>query len=166
MSIETLSFTESIIKKKEKLQQSTNYAYYEALKEKEKAQNTKIEKKTEEEEMQETFAKMKVANHLIDRLLDDYEQDKLEEKAKNSSVPIDTTPKKKAIVCTKCKGSEYYDQGDLRKHFKTEWHNFNAKLSAQVIFLLLNIYMYIYIYVFNFFFSFYKVFLFFLFYLF
>jgi hypothetical protein len=82
--------------------------------------------------MQETFAKMKVSNHLIDRLLNDYEQDKLEEKAKNSTEPIDTTPKKKALVCTKCKGTLFYEQVDLRKHFKTEWHNFNAKLSAQV----------------------------------
>jgi len=133
LSIETLSFTESIIKKKEKQQQNSNYAYYEVLKEKEKAQfEVKIEKKTEEEEMQETFAKMKVSNHLIDRLLDDYENDKLEEKAKNSNIPIDTTPKRKPIVCTKCKGTEFYDQADLRKHFKTEWHTFNAKSSAIV----------------------------------
>jgi len=83
--------------------------------------------------MQETFAKMKVSNHLIDRLLDDYENDKIEEKKRNSNDIVVEIPKKKAIVCTKCKGTEFYEQADLRKHFKTEWHTFNAKLSAQVI---------------------------------
>lgn len=143
LSIETLSFTESMVKKKEKQQQSTNFAYYESLIEKEKAQQLakKEEKKTEEEEMQETFAKMKVSNHLIDRLLDDYEKDKLEEIAKNSTEPIDTTPKRKAIICTKCKGTEFYEQADLRKHFKTDWHTFNAKLSAHVFIIIIIFYL-------------------------
>ena len=37
----------------------------------------------------------------------------------------------KKLFCTKCKGSEYYSNDDLRKHFKSNWHNFNAKQSAQ-----------------------------------
>ena len=35
------------------------------------------------------------------------------------------------MTCTKCKDSQFFEQDELRKHFKTEWHNFNAKLSAQ-----------------------------------
>lgn len=130
MSIETLSFSEAVISKKEISQQASNYSYYQQLKIKSEKKNE--EKKNEEEEIQETFAKMKVSNHLIDRLLEDYAKDEAINTGNSNDVGVDTKPKKKAIFCTKCKGAQYYEQADLRKHFKTEWHNFNAKLSAQV----------------------------------
>ena len=61
---------------------------------------------------------MKISNQAIEKFL--YDNADKEDK-----------PKKKALVCTKCKGSSFLEQDDLRKHFKTNWHNFNAKLSAQ-----------------------------------
>lgn len=76
---------------------------------------------TEEEEMQETFSKMKVSNHMIERMLNDMEDNDENQEA----------PKKKILTCTKCAGSAFTEQTDLRKHFKTEWHVFNSKLSAK-----------------------------------
>ncbi len=62
----------------------------------------------------ETFSSMKISNQYIDNLLND-----------------NPTAKKKQLTCTKCKGSNFNEQDELRKHFKSNWHNFNAKLSAQ-----------------------------------
>ena len=39
--------------------------------------------------------------------------------------------KKKKITCTKCKDTSYDNNDELRKHYKSNWHNFNVKLSAQ-----------------------------------
>ncbi len=38
---------------------------------------------------------------------------------------------KKKIICTKCKDSSYENNDELRKHYKSNWHNFNVKLLAQ-----------------------------------
>jgi hypothetical protein len=73
--------------------------------------------------MQETFSKMKVSNHMIDRMLNEMD----EEVNENG----DKINKKRILVCTKCAGSSFTEQADLRKHFKTEWHIFNSKLSAK-----------------------------------
>ena len=38
---------------------------------------------------------------------------------------------KKKLHCTKCKGSTFDKQEDLRNHCKTNWHKFNALQSAK-----------------------------------
>ncbi len=63
----------------------------------------------------ETFSNMKISNSYIDNMLNDDGVGK----------------KKKQLTCTKCKGSVFIEQDELRKHYKSDWHNFNAKLSAQ-----------------------------------
>ncbi len=91
-----------------------------------KTGNPFISKKTNYEKLKEkseeipvdTFSNMKISNPAIEKFL--YDNADKEDK-----------PKKKTLVCTKCKGSSFLEQDDLRKHFKTNWHNFNAKLSAQ-----------------------------------
>ncbi len=55
---------------------------------------------------------MKISNTMIDQLFNDERTKKIK------------------ILCTKCKGSNFEDRDDLRKHYKTNWHTFNAKLSA------------------------------------
>lgn len=63
------------------------------------------------------FGEMKISNQAIENMLNEDDEGK---------------PKSKKILnCTKCKGSEFYDQESLRKHFKSNWHNFNAKQSAK-----------------------------------
>jgi hypothetical protein len=66
-----------------------------------------------EKSIEETRANMKISNQMIEKFLND---DK---------------PLKKMIKCTKCKGSSFETQEELRKHYKSDWHNFNAKLSSQ-----------------------------------
>lgn len=63
---------------------------------------------------------MRISNQAIDKFLQD------------NSEEVDTKANKKLITCTKCKDSEFKTQDEMRKHFKTNWHNFNAKLSARV----------------------------------
>ena len=60
---------------------------------------------------------MKISNQYIEKVLgDDGENDdKTKEKPK------------KTMKCTKCKGCIVNDPEELRKHYKTEWHNFNVK---------------------------------------
>ena len=67
----------------------------------------------------DTFANLKISNQMIEKFLNDNDDD--------PNKPI----KRKAMTCTKCKDSSFYEQDALRKHFKTNWHNFNAKMSAQ-----------------------------------
>lgn len=63
---------------------------------------------------------LKISNQAIEKFLNDEDDEgKTKQKAK------------KTLKCTKCKGSEFYEQDELRKHFKSNWHNFNAKQSAQ-----------------------------------
>lgn len=61
---------------------------------------------------------MKIANAKVDAYLNENEDKK------------DVI--KKEYNCTKCKGSKFVDQDDLRKHYKTNWHNFNVKLVSKV----------------------------------
>ncbi len=61
---------------------------------------------------------MRISNQAIENML--YDEDEKESGQK----------KKKIISCTKCKGSEFNTQDELRQHFKSNWHKFNAKQSA------------------------------------
>jgi hypothetical protein len=67
-----------------------------------------------------TVKDLKISNQMIEKFLNDDEED-----GKVKSKP------KKALRCTKCPGSEFYDQDEHRKHFKSNWHNFNVKLNAK-----------------------------------
>ncbi len=66
----------------------------------------------------ENFSNLKISNMSIYNMLNDDQEDKNKKSLKK-------------IFCTKCKGSDFSDKDDLRKHFKTPWHNFNVKLSGQ-----------------------------------
>ncbi len=61
---------------------------------------------------------LKISNQAIDKFLDD-------------NADADKKPTKKELKCTKCKNSVFYEQDELRKHFKSNWHNFNVKQSAK-----------------------------------
>ena len=63
---------------------------------------------------------MKISNQYIEKVLgddgdDDADKDKEKVKAK------------KSMKCTKCKNCLVYDQDELRKHYKSDWHNFNVR---------------------------------------
>jgi hypothetical protein len=73
---------------------------------------------TKEKSVEETLNDLKIADQKVDQFI----QDNYNEDGKC---------KKKIISCTKCKESKFDTQDELRKHFKTHWHTFNAKLSAQ-----------------------------------
>lgn len=83
----------------------------------------KAPNKPEEEKVKENKeeGKMKIANANVDKFLDDNFGDE-EDKSKKS---------KKKIHCTKCKDSAFETQEELRTHSKTNWHKFNACLSAK-----------------------------------
>jgi len=66
---------------------------------------------------------MKISNTRIDEFLEDYEEDVQTKKEKK--------PEKK-ILCTKCKGSSFESNDDLRKHFKSDWHIENARRCTDV----------------------------------
>lgn len=77
------------------------------------------EKLNNEEKLEEQMNKMKIANANIEKYLEDnYKEERKE-------------IKKKQLTCTKCKGSTFDKQEDLRTHYKTNWHKFNATLSAR-----------------------------------
>lgn len=62
---------------------------------------------------------MKISNQYIEQVLgddgDEPEKDKIKEKPKRT------------MKCTKCKSCVLSDQDELRKHYKSDWHNFNVK---------------------------------------
>jgi hypothetical protein len=60
---------------------------------------------------------MKVSNQMIEKMLNEDEDGKPK---KNARKPF----------CTKCKGSSFNDNSELRVHYKSNWHNFNVKLIA------------------------------------
>ena len=64
------------------------------------------------------FAEMKIANANVDKYLDD-------------NFGNENKKYKKQLTCTKCKGTNFEDQSELRQHYKTNWHKHNALLSAQ-----------------------------------
>jgi hypothetical protein len=70
-----------------------------------------------EKSIDETRAELKISNQMIEKLLNDDEDGKVKPK--------------KLIKCTKCKESGFETQDALRKHYKSDWHNFNVKLSSQ-----------------------------------
>lgn len=114
MSIEILSNQQVILSHKAKEDKhNTNKKTYEYLK-------NKNEEKKDDKNIGNTLANMKISNQKIEDFL--YEQQ-----------DMDKPVKKKALLCTKCQGSSFHESDELRKHFKTKWHNFNAKLSARVL---------------------------------
>jgi hypothetical protein len=117
-----LSF--EIISNKQVIKNSTNISS-ESHNETTGKQSSKSKTKYNNEEYVDTMTKnirghfdnMKISNTMIEKMLNEDDEGR---------------PKtRKPIYCTKCKGSVFYEQDDLRKHFKTKWHNFNAKMSAQ-----------------------------------
>jgi len=57
-----------------------------------------------------------ISNAKVDRFLEENFQEKV-------SV--------KVIKCTKCKESSFKDHGELKTHYKTNWHNYNVKQVAK-----------------------------------
>lgn len=62
---------------------------------------------------------LKIADSMVDKFIEDNYKDELKD-----------LPKKK-LKCTKCKDSAFETQSDLRSHYKTNWHRFNALRSAK-----------------------------------
>jgi hypothetical protein len=62
---------------------------------------------------------MKISNLYIEQVLGDDGDDTNKDKEKQ--IP------KRTMKCTKCKGCMVSDQDELRKHYKSDWHNFNVK---------------------------------------
>lgn len=118
MSIEILSSAQKPVNVDK--DNSKSLEYYLALKNKSNKSEINVEKTP-----QEVFAEMKISNHKVDAFLND-----------NEDVDTKKQVKKKEYTCTKCKGSKFEEQDELRKHFKTNWHNFNAKQSAHVLYII------------------------------
>jgi ribosome maturation protein SDO1 len=85
---------------------------------KEKEKNKKNENDDNKDEIEDNFAKMKIIDTNILKNL----EDKKEEKNKKNQ---------KMLTCTKCKDSTFNDRDELRKHYKTNWHKYNALQSAK-----------------------------------
>lgn len=80
---------------------------------------TQVTQEQNNDKLEEQMKTMKIANSNIDKYLEDnYKEERKE-------------IKKKQLTCTKCKGSTFEKQEDLRTHYKTNWHKFNATLSAR-----------------------------------
>ena len=85
------------------------------IKEKEKDNNQNEDIK---DEIEENFAKIRIVDTAVLKNL----EDKTEEKKQIN---------KKKLTCTKCKDSTFNDRDELRKHYKTNWHKYNALQSAK-----------------------------------
>jgi hypothetical protein len=72
---------------------------------------------SKEKSVEETLNSLKIADQRVEQFIQDNYKDEKQTK--------------KIITCTKCKDSKFDTQDELRKHFKTNWHTFNARLSAQ-----------------------------------
>ena len=89
----------------------------------------KSESQTQKEEEVKTHKKeekrydMKISNQYIEKVLGDDGDNNDKEKGKEKT--------KKTIKCTKCKDCLLFDQDELRKHYKSEWHNYNVKRLAK-----------------------------------
>lgn len=62
------------------------------------------------------FGNMRISNQMIEQMLNEDDNGKIIQK--------------KVYACTKCKDSNFNDPEELRNHFKSNWHKFNAKQSA------------------------------------
>jgi len=80
-------------------------------------------KTVKQEDPDEKFKNMKISNSRIDDFLEENDEDV------NTNQP--KKPEKK-ITCTKCKGSSFTSNEELRKHFKCEWHIENARRTIEV----------------------------------
>jgi len=86
------------------------------IKEKEKDKNQNDENNIDD--IEENFNKIRIVDTAIMKDLEDKNEEK---KVKN----------KKNLTCTKCKDSSFNDRDELRKHYKTNWHKYNALQSAK-----------------------------------
>ena len=87
-------------------------------------------KTIKKDDTHDQFKNMKISNSRIDDFLEENEEDV------NTN---DGKPKKidKKVTCTKCKGSSFTSNDDLRKHFKCEWHIENARRCTEVTILII-----------------------------
>lgn len=65
----------------------------------------------------EDLKELKLANSNIDKFIEENYKDEIDIK--------------KLIKCTKCKDSTFNSQNELRQHYKSNWHRFNALRSAR-----------------------------------
>jgi ribosome maturation protein SDO1 len=85
----------------------------------------KSESQTIKEEEVKTHKKeekrydMKISNQYIEKVLGDDGDD--------APKDVEKEKIKKSMKCTKCKNCVVADQDELRKHYKSEWHNFNVR---------------------------------------
>ena len=86
------------------------------IKEKEKDKNQKDENNIDD--VEENFNKIRIVDTSILKNLEDKNEEK---KVKN----------KNKLTCTKCKDSSFNDREELRKHYKSNWHKYNALQSAK-----------------------------------
>jgi ribosome maturation protein SDO1 len=113
LSIEILSSSVNMKPDDTTIKNNINTAkYFDYMQEEEV--NTRKEKT-----MEQTLSGLKIADQRVEQYLNDNYKDDEQFKVK------------KIISCTKCKDSKFETQDELRKHFKTNWHCFNAKISAQ-----------------------------------
>ena len=88
---------------------------------KDKMKNKEKDEKINEDnkdEIEENFNKIRIVDTTVLKNL----EEKGEEKNKKN---------KKSLTCTKCKDSTFNDRDELRKHYKTNWHKYNALQSAK-----------------------------------
>ena len=70
------------------------------------------------DDVEENFNKIRIVDTSILKNLEDKNEEK---KVKNQN----------KLTCTKCKDSSFNDREELRKHYKTKWHKYNALQSAK-----------------------------------
>ena len=71
------------------------------------------------DDVEENFEKMRIVDtNVMNNLVNKEEEKKVK---KN----------KKMLTCTKCKDSSFNDRDELRQHYKSNWHKYNALQSAK-----------------------------------
>ena len=86
------------------------------MKEKEQDKNDTEDIK---DEVEENLNKIRIVDTTVLKNLEDKDKEKNNNKHK------------KMLTCTKCKDSKFNDRDELRKHYKTNWHKYNALQSAK-----------------------------------
>ena len=86
------------------------------MKEKEQDKNDTEDIK---DDVEENLNKIRIVDTTVLKNLEDKDKEKNNKKDK------------KMLTCTKCKDSKFNDRDELRKHYKTNWHKYNALQSAK-----------------------------------
>lgn len=81
-----------------------------------KEDTKKLNKKLQDLEI---GGKINISNSKVDKFFED-----------NYNEPNEKIAKK-AIKCTKCKGSSFADHHELKLHYKSKWHLFNIQISSR-----------------------------------